>query len=72
MLANAPTDPEIRAQMIETVRKWVAREVIPVASELEHADEYPEAIVDATRNRYIEAYERISGLSFANWIGPTA
>ena len=49
MLANAPTDPEIRAQMIETVRKWVAREVIPVASELEHADEYPEAIVDAMK-----------------------
>jgi len=29
----------------------------------------PEAIVDATRNRYIEAYERISGLNFADWIG---
>ena len=32
----------------------------------------PDDIIDATRARYIEAYERISGLSFANWIGPTA
>ena len=32
----------------------------------------PDDIVDATRARYIEAYERISGLSFADWIGPAA
>jgi len=32
----------------------------------------PPDIVDATRARYIEAYERISGLRFADWIGPTA
>ena len=29
----------------------------------------PDAIVDATRTRYIEAYERISGCKFADWIG---
>lgn len=29
----------------------------------------PPEIVEATRARYIEAYERISGLSFADWIG---
>jgi phosphoribosylaminoimidazole-succinocarboxamide synthase len=29
----------------------------------------PAEIVDATRSRYIEAYERISGLAFADWIG---
>jgi phosphoribosylaminoimidazole-succinocarboxamide synthase len=29
----------------------------------------PDNIVEATRARYIEAYERISGLSFADWIG---
>ncbi|WP_197378705.1 phosphoribosylaminoimidazolesuccinocarboxamide synthase [Mycolicibacterium mengxianglii] len=32
----------------------------------------PTEIVDATRSRYIEAYERISGLDFADWIGPNA
>lgn len=32
----------------------------------------PAEIVDATRSRYIEAYERISGLSFAAWIGASA
>ncbi|MEI8002242.1 MAG: acyl-CoA dehydrogenase family protein [Actinomycetes bacterium] len=49
MLTNAPTDPEIRAQMIDTVRTWVAREVIPVASELEHADTYPAEIVEGMK-----------------------
>jgi phosphoribosylaminoimidazole-succinocarboxamide synthase len=32
----------------------------------------PDDIIDATRGRYINAYERISGLSFDNWIGPGA
>jgi phosphoribosylaminoimidazole-succinocarboxamide synthase len=32
----------------------------------------PDDIVDATRDRYINAYERISGLRFADWIGPSA
>ncbi|MDP7738785.1 phosphoribosylaminoimidazolesuccinocarboxamide synthase [Mycobacterium paragordonae] len=29
----------------------------------------PDDIIDATRGRYIEAYERISGLRFDDWIG---
>ena len=32
----------------------------------------PTDIVAATRERYIQAYERISGLSFADWIGAGA
>ena len=32
----------------------------------------PDSIAAATRARYIEAYERISGLRFADWIEPTA
>ena len=32
----------------------------------------PDEIVKATRERYIEAYERISGRNFADWIGATA
>lgn len=32
----------------------------------------PRDIADATRERYIEAYERISGLKFADWIGAHA
>lgn len=42
----AATDPEVRAELVGAVRRFVAREVIPVASELEHADRYPEAIVE--------------------------
>src|ERR1044072_8883288 len=43
------TDPETRRELIETVRRFVAREVIPVASDLEHADEFPVAIVQQMR-----------------------
>lgn len=32
----------------------------------------PDEIVKATRERYIEAYERISGRNFADWIGVAA
>jgi phosphoribosylaminoimidazole-succinocarboxamide synthase len=32
----------------------------------------PDDIIEATRDRYINAYERISGLSFGDWIGPGA
>src|SRR5437879_5168126 len=44
------TDPEVRAQLVDTVRRFVEREVVPVASELEHTDEYPAAIVDGMRD----------------------
>jgi alkylation response protein AidB-like acyl-CoA dehydrogenase len=40
------TAPEIRAELIATVRRFIEREVIPIASELEHADSYPEKIVE--------------------------
>ncbi len=46
MDAVRATDPEVSRQIVETVRRFVEREVIPVASGLEHADEYPEAIVE--------------------------
>ena len=32
----------------------------------------PDGIIEATRARYIDAYERISGLRFNDWIGPGA
>lgn len=32
----------------------------------------PQPIIDATRDRYLNAYERISCLSFDDWIGPAA
>jgi alkylation response protein AidB-like acyl-CoA dehydrogenase len=47
---NPPTDPEIRAEVIATVRRFVKRDVIPVASELEHADEYPADLVATMRD----------------------
>src|ERR1700755_744662 len=51
-MTNLPrprTDPAIRAELVATVRRWVAREVAPIASDLEHADEYPHALVEQMR-----------------------
>ena len=37
---------EVRREIVETVRRFVEREVMPAASELEHANEYPQHLVD--------------------------
>jgi alkylation response protein AidB-like acyl-CoA dehydrogenase len=39
-------DSQVRSEIVSTVRRFVEREVLPVASELEHRDEYPQALVD--------------------------
>ncbi|MCZ0728479.1 phosphoribosylaminoimidazolesuccinocarboxamide synthase [Mycolicibacterium iranicum] len=55
------------------VRNWLTS---PESGWDRHGDQppppLPTEIVDATRARYIEAYERISGLKFDDWIGGTA
>ncbi|HXA32835.1 MAG TPA: acyl-CoA dehydrogenase family protein [Acidimicrobiales bacterium] len=43
------TDDDVRTEIIETVRRFVAKEVIPVASDMEHEDRYPTEIVDHMR-----------------------
>lgn len=43
-------DPEVRRELVDAVRHFVAREVIPVASEFEHADQYPDAIVEQMKS----------------------
>jgi alkylation response protein AidB-like acyl-CoA dehydrogenase len=43
------TDPELRREIVENVRRFVAREVIPNAPEMERADEYPADIVAQMR-----------------------
>jgi alkylation response protein AidB-like acyl-CoA dehydrogenase len=35
-----------RTEIVSTIRDWIDREVLPVASELEHADAYPEELVE--------------------------
>ncbi len=47
MTALEPTDEQ--QEIVRTVREFVDRDVIPVASELEHADEFPEAIVETMK-----------------------
>src|SRR4051794_15920992 len=43
------TDPEVRSEVIETVRRFVQRDVLPVASEFELANRYPEDLVAQMR-----------------------
>src|SRR3954467_12365264 len=40
------TDAALADELVGTIRSWVAKEVIPNASALEHVDEYPEAWVE--------------------------
>jgi alkylation response protein AidB-like acyl-CoA dehydrogenase len=48
-MASDQTDPEVRTEIIETVRRFVAREVIPIVAEFERADRFPAEIVDRMR-----------------------
>ncbi|HEV7732949.1 MAG TPA: acyl-CoA dehydrogenase family protein, partial [Candidatus Binatia bacterium] len=40
------SDADVTEQILDTVRRFVDREVLPVASRYEHADEYPQPLVD--------------------------
>ena len=44
-----PIDPELADELVATVRAFVVKDVLPVASDLEHADEYPTDLVTQMR-----------------------
>lgn len=44
--ANPVTPQDVADQMVETIAQWIDKEVVPNASELEHADEFPQAMFD--------------------------
>ncbi|HEX2360983.1 MAG TPA: acyl-CoA dehydrogenase family protein [Jiangellaceae bacterium] len=45
-LARTEGLSEVQAEIVATVRSFVDNEILPVAGELEHADEYPTTIVE--------------------------
>ncbi len=47
--ASPRTDPDVADELVATVRAFVERDVLPVASDLEHADAYPDALVARMR-----------------------
>ena len=48
-LARTEGLSEVQAEIVATVRSFVDKEILPVAGELEHADEYPTKIVEGLR-----------------------
>src|ERR1700722_13541069 len=70
----AATDEDVRSEIIATVQRFVAREVIPVASDLERSDTFPAAIVDQMRDLGLfavtipEAYGGL-GLDLLTYVG---
>ena len=44
--ATRPTDPVLADELVATVRAFVIKDVLPVASDYEHADEYPADLVE--------------------------
>jgi alkylation response protein AidB-like acyl-CoA dehydrogenase len=47
--ANPEIDHAVRAEILETVRRFVAKEVVPVAAGLEREDRFPDELVDRMR-----------------------
>ncbi|HYT10802.1 MAG TPA: acyl-CoA dehydrogenase family protein [Mycobacteriales bacterium] len=48
-LAQTPGLTDVQKEILSTVRSFVDKEILPYATELEHSDEFPEAIVDGMR-----------------------
>ncbi len=48
-LARTEGLTDVQAEIVSTVRDFVDKEIIPHATELEHKDEFPEAIVDGMK-----------------------
>ncbi|SDF44682.1 acyl-CoA dehydrogenase family protein [Klenkia brasiliensis] len=48
-LAQTADLTEVQTEILSTVRRFVDREIIPRAQELEHADTYPQEIVDGMK-----------------------
>jgi alkylation response protein AidB-like acyl-CoA dehydrogenase len=48
-LAQTPGLTDVQVSILDTVREFVDKEIIPHAQRLEHADEYPADIVDGMR-----------------------
>jgi alkylation response protein AidB-like acyl-CoA dehydrogenase len=67
-----PMDEALDREVVEAVRRFVDRDVIPAASELEHNDEYPHALVGKMKELGLfgatipQAYGGL-GLSFVNY-----
>jgi len=72
--AGRTTDEDVRNEIVETVRRFVANEVIPVASEFEHEDRFPDDIVGQMREMGLfgvtipEAYGGL-GLDLLTYVG---
>jgi len=45
-----PTDPALADELVAAVRTFVEKEVLPVASGLEHADAYPDDLVEGMKS----------------------
>ena len=48
-LAQTAGLTDVQQEILSTVRDFVDKEIIPVATELEHRDEYPQQIVDGLK-----------------------
>jgi alkylation response protein AidB-like acyl-CoA dehydrogenase len=48
-LAQTPGLTDVQQEILRTVKEFVDKEILPHANELEHADEYPEAIVEGMK-----------------------
>jgi alkylation response protein AidB-like acyl-CoA dehydrogenase len=47
--ATFATPTDVQAELVETIRRFVEREVVPVASKLDHDNEYPHQLVARMR-----------------------
>jgi alkylation response protein AidB-like acyl-CoA dehydrogenase len=85
--AQASWSSEDEAQLFEAIHRWVEREVKPIAKQFDHADEYPEALVEQMKELGLfgatisqqygglglsaTAYAKIVEMISSVWMAPT-
>jgi alkylation response protein AidB-like acyl-CoA dehydrogenase len=85
--AQASWSSEDEAQLFEAIHRWVEREVKPIAKQFDHADEYPQALVEQMKELGLfgatisqqygglglsaAAYAKIVEMISSVWMAPT-
>ena len=76
-LARTDGLTDVQEQILATVREFTDREIIPHAQALEHADDYPQDIVDGMRELGLfgltipEEYGGLGAVSYTHLTLPT-
>lgn len=67
-LARTPGLTDVQQEILATVRDFVDKEILPVATALEHRDEYPAQIVEGLKE--LGLFGLMIPEEYGGWVSP--